>query len=477
MVKIVQDFIFNFKKNQPLATQIVQAIEQLGGQAVVVGGAIRDLLLNRNKNIKDWLVQDLDIEVYGVTAQQLEQILRQFGPVRLVGKSFGVYLVDGLNIDWSLPRTDLSGRKPMVMIDPELNFQEAFRRRDLTINAMGINLKTGELIDPFGGQVDLKAGVLRYVDRKLFAEDPLRFYRVMQFIGRFEFWPDADLDELCSQMSLLQVSKERIESEFEKLFLNSKSPSLALVWLQKIGRLKEILPEVHATIGTLQSSDWHPEGDVFEHTKQALDLSARQFYNSDQDKLLIMWSALCHDLGKVTHTKLVDGQYKSHGHAAGGVPLARKLLNRITSNKNLIDGACRLVAQHMEPLVFMKGHASLAAYKRLAVRLAPQTISQLVKLTLVDRQGRVVGGQLPNQIDFGVDLQLSDFIEQAKLAGVYDGPERSVLFGRDFLDLDLAGPELGRLVKQAYQIQIETGITDPQQLKQLVVAHKPFKNK
>ena len=472
MFSLVQNFIWNFQQNQPLAAQIVQAIEQLGGQALVVGGAVRDLLLGHELGLDS---QDLDIEVYGLTAQQLEQVLRQFGAVRLVGKAFGVYLIDGLKIDWSLPRIDSSGRKPTVEINPELSFREAFRRRDLTINAMGINLKTGELIDPFNGQADLAARVLRYVDRELFVEDPLRFYRVMQFVGRFDFWPDINLDQLCAQMDISQVSQERIENEFSKLFLKSKSPSRALIWLQKIGRLKEILPEVYATIGTPQSPSWHPEGDVFEHTKQALDLAARQNYVSDQDKLLMMWAALCHDLGKVTHTKLVNGQYKSHGHAAGGVLLARKLLKRITNHQDLIAGVCNLVAQHMEPLVFMKGQAGSAAYKRLALRLAPQTISQLVQLSLADRQGRVPGGQLPDQIDFSADMQLSNFIEQAQLAGVYDGPEKPVLQGRDFLEFQAPGPRLGQLVQRAYQIQIETGITDPQQLKQLVVAGKSFK--
>jgi hypothetical protein len=129
----------------------------------------------------------------------------------------------------------------------------------------------------------------------------------------------------------------------------------------------------------------------------------------------------------------------------------------------------------MEPLVFIKGQAGSAAYKRLALRLAPQTISQLVQLSLADRQGRVPDGQLPDQIDFSADMQLSNFIEQAQLAGVYDGPEKPVLQGRDFLEFQAPGPRLGQLVQRAYQIQIETGITDPQQLKQLVVAGKSFK--
>ena len=125
-----------------------------------------------------------------------------------------------------------------MIIDPHMNFADAFKRRDLTINAMGIDLKTFELIDPWHGLEDLKKGILRAPDAKLFIEDPLRLFRVMQFIGRFQMNPDKQLNEICAKMSLAGISTERIEAEFDKLFLKSKRPSLGIRWLQEIGRLQ-----------------------------------------------------------------------------------------------------------------------------------------------------------------------------------------------------------------------------------------------
>ena len=189
-----------------------------GMKTYLVGGAVRDLLLNLS-------IKDVDIEVYNLQPEVVEKILRQFGPVSLVGKVFGVFRVHGLDVDWSLPRADSPGRKPEVKIDPFMSYHNAFVRRDLTINAMGIDLSTSELIDPFNGVHDVKKKILRSPDTRFFIQDPLRFYRVMQFIGRFEMVPDEKLDTLCSRMDISDVSRERIEQEFKKLLLKSVRPS------------------------------------------------------------------------------------------------------------------------------------------------------------------------------------------------------------------------------------------------------------
>ena len=203
----IKQFIADLFIQKPLLARVVAKIHESGGRCLLVGGAVRDLFLGHE-------TKDLDLEVYGLQPDQFEQILSQFGPVQQIGKAFGVYLLLGLNVDWALPRTDSAGRKPVVEVNPNLEFIDAFKRRDLTVNAMGINLKTSELIDPFGGLQDLQARVLRYVDRDLFVQDPLRFYRVMQFIARLEMTPDENLNQLCASMDLSTVSQERIETEF-----------------------------------------------------------------------------------------------------------------------------------------------------------------------------------------------------------------------------------------------------------------------
>jgi len=444
----------------PIVRNIVRAIHDAGGVALLVGGAVRDLLLGRP-------VKDLDIEVHNVSIDQLENILEQFDQVVLVGKSFGVLRMRGLDVDWSLPRVDTAGRKPEVTINPKMGYEQAFKRRDLTINAMGIDLTTLELIDPFGGQDDLQKGVLRPPSEKLFLEDPLRFYRVMQFIGRLEMYPDESFNKICKEMDLSHVSVERIETEVEKLFLKSKRPSLGIRWIKDIGRLQELFPELAALIGVPQEPKWHPEGDVFEHTMQALDAAAAIECANDADKLTLMHAALCHDLGKVTTTYKKDGVIKSEQHAKEGLAPTQQLLTRITKNKGRKDMVCKLVLYHMAPVQFVDGGAKLSAYKRLANKLAPQTnLKMLADLALADKRGRNPNGHEP--LDSAIP-EIDQFRKQSQKAHVELKKEEPVLQGRHIMDVVEPGPKMGELLKQAYEIQIEEGITDKEELKRRIL--------
>ena len=152
--------------------------------------------------------------------------------------------------------------------------------------------------------------------------------------------PDAELNALCQQMSLAAVSRERIEMEFVKLFLKSRRPSLGLRWLDCVQRLAEILPEVHLLHGVQQQPQWHPEGDVFEHTMQAVDAAAALTYESEEQKLVTIYAALVHDCGKAITTKYLDGRWRSFGHEIEGVDLAQKLMQRICLCKRSIEIAC-----------------------------------------------------------------------------------------------------------------------------------------
>jgi tRNA nucleotidyltransferase (CCA-adding enzyme) len=450
-----------FKKN-PSVLSIAHALHAAGGRILLVGGAVRDLLLSLE-------VKDIDLEIHGIEADQLHRLLEQFGPVDYVGKAFGVFkFFDSTlrNIDIALPRADTAGRKPDVSIDPHMSIDNAFRRRDLTINAMGIDLITGELIDPFGGYDDLRNNLLRAVDVDFFVQDPLRFYRVMQFIGRFTMNPVKELDYICAGMDLSNVSIERIENEFEKLLLKSYAPSRGIRWLHTIGRLHDLFPEIGAMIGVAQNPQWHPEGDVFEHTMQAGDAAARFVYVNETDKLKVMYAALCHDLGKVTTTTVIDGKITSHGHEDESARCAKKVLQRITGKKEIIDAVVKLVACHMQPLQFINDGAKPAAYKRLARRLAPQATMQLLALlTRADRLGRNPESHEPlNTPEPDVDA----FIKQAEQADVFYHEEKPILQGRDVMDIVAPGPAMGVLLKKAYEIQIEEDIRDKEELKRRV---------
>jgi tRNA nucleotidyltransferase (CCA-adding enzyme) len=443
----------------PMLTPIAHAIGTSGGRALLVGGAVRDMLAGTP-------VHDIDIEVHGLSLHQLETLLRRWGIVNLVGESFGVLKLEHIPIDWSVPRTDSAGRKPVVQFDPTMPLEKAFERRDVTINAMGIDLNTHELIDPFNGEKDLEAHILRAPNIDLFVQDPLRFFRIMHFIGRFEMQPDSALTACCKRMSLEGISKERIAAEFEKLLLLSKRPSLGIRWLHSIQRLEEILPELYNTVGIEQQPEWHPEGDVFEHSMQALDAAARISYESTDDRLTLRYAALCHDLGKAVTTRLIDGRLRSFGHETAGVPLAECMLKRIVLKKDIIDDVGKLVAVHMLPGAFIAHNAGAAAYKRLALKIAPRrNVSFLADLALADQQGRNGSSSEPFTL---IPEFIPLFKKQAAQVHVLYQPEPPLLMGRDLLEY-ASGVALGRLCKRAYEIQINEGITDKEELKRRVL--------
>ncbi len=456
----IQRALAEIQKQYPVVQAIFDEISAHGGKALLVGGVVRDLLLG-------FPVKDIDIEVHGMPIQELEALLKRFGTVSMVGKSFGVLRFSGLDIDWAIPRSDEPGRKPTVTLDPYMHLKDAFARRDLTINAMGIDVKSGILYDPFDGQKDLQEKCLRAPDLKFFKEDPLRLFRVMQFISRFEMMPDSELDDLCRTMDISTVSRERIEAEFEKMLLKSKRPSLGIRWLKQIGRLEELLPELAATIGVRQDVVYHPEGDVFEHTMQALDAAARMKYDNDHIKLIMLYAALCHDLGKVTTSEEhEDGSISSIGHAEEGHLLSRSLLKRITANQDLIAAVGKLVLYHMMPLQFIENDAKSAAYKRLANKLAPYaSLAMLANVSLADKRGRNAESSEPLKEQYP-DIDL--FRKRAEESQVLETIEKPILQGKDIADIVEPGPKMGALLRKAYEMQIDEGITHKQTLKERI---------
>jgi len=461
----IQKSLQDIFKNFPEIPAIIDLIGSAGGQAYFVGGTVRDLL-------KSTTVNDIDIEVHYLSLEALADILSKFGIVNYVGKAFGILKLNSSKVDWALPRTDTSGRKPQVTIDPFLDIVEALRRRDLTINAMAINLVSLDLIDPFNGVLDLQNKILRSPDIAFFGEDPLRFYRVMQFIARFEAYPDDELNKACETMDISKVSVERIEAEFKKMFLKSVNPSLGIRWLDKIGRLKEILPILYETKFTKQDPEWHPEGHVFEHLMQTLDATAlivsnHNFFETEDDKLMLMYSGLFHDLGKISTTIFKDGRIRSPGHAEAGAPLAKSMLKKITGNKKIIDSVCLLVKYHMLPGQFVKLQASLGAYRRLALKCKGHTnLHMLAFLTLADRRGRNAESYHPLTDDYEY---VDTFIKNAKAAGVFESAQMPILKGKDISDLVNPGIGMGNLLKYAYKLQISQGILDKEKLRQKII--------
>lgn len=455
----VQRKIQSLIQQQPFVAPIIQTLIAKGATVLIIGGAVRDLLLNKT-------VKDLDFEVHRISLPSLQAGLAEHGAVSLVGKSFGVLRLHGLSIDWAIPRRDSSGRKPEVVFDTNLSFEDAFRRRDLTINAMGINVATYELIDPFNGLDDLERGILRAPDTAFFVQDPLRFFRVMQFIARFEMVPDEDLNKVCATMDISTISKERIEQEFNKTFLLSTRPSLAFRWLDSLGRLHEIMPQLAATKGVAQDPAWHPEGDVFEHTMQAIDAGSQLVYENENEKIIVLYALLCHDIGKVVTSVLVNGRIRSPGHAQEGAKLARLLLKRIMDNQERIHAVVLLVDYHMEPVQFVKQKAGLGAYKRLAKKISPLPLTMLAKVARADKSGRNPLGHEPLST---VIPEVDIFLATAEKAGVLLQPEKPLLSGSDLMDIIAPGPFLGKVLKKAYELQLKEDGISKQELKKRMI--------
>lgn len=472
---------------------MLQAIIAAGGKPYLVGGAVRDLVL-------DLPLKDVDIEVHGLELEALEGVLTRFGPVKLVGKQFGVLRSYTADVDWSIPRSDSKGRKPTVSIDPSMTLEHACKRRDITMNAMALDLahlltnwnpiitkiSSGALVDlsndlglrdPFGGLEDIKLKRIRAVDTTLFIEDPLRFYRVMQFLSRFEMDPDHELNTLCASMSLADpetgrpVARERIYEELRKMFLTATRPSRGFRWLEKIGRLKELFPELHALIATSQRADYHPEGNVFEHSMQSLDAAARLPYgdtthtsapyvSTDDEKFLIMIASLCHDVGKAVTT---DSELHAYGHDVQGVPITTAFLKRFILSPDLSATVGKLVRYHLMPWILLEQKSTPKAYKRLALALSPETtLYQLALVGLCDRNGRNGTGSEPLN---HFAPQFTAFITEANKLNLTHQAEKPLLSGRDIADLVNGGPLMGAALKHAYTLQIEENIQDIEVLK------------
>jgi tRNA nucleotidyltransferase (CCA-adding enzyme) len=237
---------------------------------------------------------------------------------------------------------------------------------------------------------------------------------------------------------------------------------LGIRWLLEIGRLHEIFPELAATIGIKQDPEWHPEGDVFEHTMQSIDAAAALSYASDQEKLLALYATMCHDLGKATTTEKIDGKWRSFGHEDAGVALAESMLKRLTRRIELIDAVAKIVKHHMDPGQFIENGAKAPAYKRLAKKLAPEvTLQLLAKVALADKRGRNAQSSLPLTTDVP---EIKEFLQNAEQAHVVHKPEAPILLGRDLEGKVEPGPKMGALLKRAYEIQIDEGIKDKQEL-------------
>ena len=445
--------------------EIARAVDAAGGRAVAVGGFVRDRLLGHASN-------DYDIEVFGLGLDPLQDVLERFGRVMAVGRAFGVLRLADLNVDFSLPRRDSKigpGHRGFdVSVDPGLDFETASRRRDLTVNSMGVDLLTEEILDPHGGRADLERGTLRAVDAATFPEDPLRSLRVAQFSARLLMEADAELLALCRQLDLSEVSPERILEEFRKLLLKGVRPSLGFAFLRESGLLR-FFPEIEALIDVPQDATWHPEGDVWTHNLMVVDEAAR-LRRGDADDPALMFGALCHDLGKPATTVVREGRVRSPSHSKAGIAPTRSLLARMRAPNELVERTCALVEHHLAPALFDKDGAKARAYRRLSRQLGSSGVSMelLARVARADHFGRTTADALARNFAAG-----ERFLKRSRALKVVEEAPRDVVLGRHLIARGLTpGPTFGKLLARSREVQDEHGWRDPDRILDVVLGKR-----
>jgi tRNA nucleotidyltransferase (CCA-adding enzyme) len=442
---------------QPAIT-LAEAIIAAGGQAVLVGGAVRDALLGRPP-------KDIDIEAYGLPVDALQAILQQVAKVHAVGKSFGVLKtrIGGMDIDVSLPRRERKvgqgHRGFAVDYDPFMPFAEAASRRDFTINAIGVNFGSGDILDPWNGRRDLEAGVIRHVS-DAFDEDPLRVLRACQFSARFGFSIAPETLRKCRSLQgeLATLSNERIWEEFKKLLLKSPAPALGLQALESTGALA-LFPELAALRGAPHKASFHPEGDVLTHTLLVMDACAeicRADSLPENDALPLLLAALCHDLGKPATAILIDGIWRNPGHELAGAVPSRSLLARMGCPLALTERIVALVREHDRPYrLHVQDRAEPVAdgvIRRLALRVP---IISLCRLALADFRGRTAADAA------GPCAAVEWLRGRASALGVLRQAPQPLLQGRDAQGLGVKpGPAMGDLLKTAFEAQLDGAFAD-----------------
>jgi tRNA nucleotidyltransferase (CCA-adding enzyme) len=374
----------------------------------VVGGFVRNQLLGAPH-------KDLDVEVFGLSAGELEAVLRQFGPVHAFGRSFAVMRIAGLEADFAPA--------------PDREFAAAARRRDLTINAIGLDPLTDEVLDPLGGRADLAARVLRAADPRTFGSDPVRGLRVVQLAARFALEPDAELRALCAGLDLSGLPGERVKIELDKLLLDAPHPGRGLELLRELAQLR-VLPELGALA----------QRDAWERAKRALEASAPLRGGIDTgDRPSFAYAVLCREFDSPDEV--------------------RSFLERLRASNALVTQVLALVADAEAPDQLARADAPAKSYRELARRLADADVTPALLASVARAHGSTLADR---------------FLAAFSALGIPDTGPRDVVLGRHLLARGFApGPELARILARCRAVQDETGWSDPETILRRVLDALP----
>jgi tRNA nucleotidyltransferase (CCA-adding enzyme) len=432
------------------------ALRQAGASPRLAGGCVRDWLLGLEP-------KDFDIEVFGMDFEQLGRALAPFGPTDLVGRSFGVIKVrmGEAEYDFALPRreskTGAGHRGFAVTPDPALTDAEAAARRDFTLNAISYDPFDGRLIDPLGGESDLRSRLLRHTG-PAFADDPLRVLRAFQFAARFDLRLDPATATLCRSIkeTYRELPLERVWGEWEKWGTKSVRPSAGLAVLRETGWI-QFYPEVASLDGLPQDPEWHPEGDVFVHTGHCLDALVGLPAWKDgapATRRALALAVLAHDFGKAvtTHQAERRGRIRwiSPGHEAAGGPLTESFLLRVGAPHVLAAHVVPLVVNHLAHHHHDQPTLRDTAVRRLARRIAPASLDDLLAVMTSDHLGR------PPLVSSDAERHIATLRAAAHRLAIEHEAPRPIVLGRHLIALGVKpGPHFGPALEAAFESQLD----------------------
>jgi poly(A) polymerase len=424
------------------AISIIETLRARGFQAYLVGGCVRDILLNREP-------ADYDV----TTDATPEQVMRIFPQTYAVGAQFGVVLVPVKNgaplqagpsthphaIEVATFRSDgiySDGRHPDE-VKYSKSAKEDVQRRDFTINGLLLDPVKDEVLDFVGGRADLAANVIRTIGdpRRRFAEDKLRLLRAVRFAARFGYRIDGEtfaaIRELAPQIA--QVSRERVRDEITKMLTEGRA-GRAFELLDDTGLLKQVLPEISAMKGVEQPPQFHPEGDVFVHTMIMLGMLPPNCSRT------LAWGTLLHDVGKPPTFRVGEDRIRFDGHVEVGVKMAEAICHRLRMSNDDTEQICALINNHMRfgDVLRMK-QSTLKRFMRL-----PQ-FDEHMALHRIDCLGS--HGK----------LELYDFVRE-KLANTPEDEIRPepLLTGHDLIAQGLKpGPAFAEILRTVEDAQLE----------------------
>ncbi len=348
-------------------------------QIYLVGGAVRDKLLNFPIVEKDWVV------IGSSPQEMLDKGYQQ------VGKDFPVFLHPKTNDEYALARTERKSGKGYygfeVYADKDVTLEQDLIRRDLTINAMAMD-DQGNILDPYDGQADLKAKILRHVS-PAFSEDPLRVLRVARFAARYfhlGFKLASETLELMQQIAnsgeLQSLAAERVWKETSRA-LTERSPQVYFEILREANALKSWFPEIDVLWGIPNPAEWHPEIDTGIHTMMVLEQAA--ILSADP---ATRFAALCHDLGKAKSPK--ETLPKHNGHEKSGIPLVSQLCRRLKTPSEYEDLG-KIASEfhlHLHRIEELKPNTIVKVLERTDAFRRPERFEQFLLVCEADYRGR-----------------------------------------------------------------------------------------